>query len=79
MRLLLKQGKSKQAIELGEHFLDDENILSGEEKSSLFLSIEELKEIRKAYKRREKREKREKRERKIETSRNGENEQMEEK
>ena len=73
MRLLLKQGKSKQAIELGEHFLDDENILSGEEKSSLFLSIEELKEIRKAYKRREKRE------RKIETSRNGENEQMEEK
>lgn len=76
MRLLLKQGKSKQAIELGEHFLDDENILSGEEKSSLFLSIEELKEIRKAYKRREKREKRE---RKIETSRNGENEQMEEK
>lgn len=73
MRLLLKQGKSKQAIELGEHFLDDENILSGEEKSSLFLAIEELKEIRKAYQRREKRE------RKIETSRNGENEQMEEK
>lgn len=76
MRLLLKQGKSKQAIELGEHFLDDENVLSGKEKSSLFLSLEELKEIRKAYKRRKKREERE---RKTETSRNGESEQVEEK
>lgn len=76
MRLLLKQGKSKQAIELGEHFLDDENILSGEEKSNLFLAIEELKEIRKAY---QKRKKREERERKTKTSRNGEDGQIEEK
>ena len=76
MRILLKQGKSKQAIELGEHFLDDENILSREEKSSLFLSIEELKEIRKAYQRRKNREERE---RKNEISRNGEDEQIEEK
>ena len=74
MRLLLKQGKSKQAIELGEHFLEEEDILSGEEKAKLFLSIEELKEIKEAYQRRERREKG-----KTKVQRNGEDEAVEEK
>ena len=74
MRLLLQQGKSKQAIELGEHFLEEDDILSGEEKSKLFLSIEELREIKEAYQRRERREKRG-----SEVQRNGEDEQIEEK
>ena len=56
IRILLKQGKSKRAIELGEYFLRKDDVLSSEEKSKLFLSIEELKDIKKAYQRRERRE-----------------------
>ena len=53
MKTLLQQRKSKQAIELGDRFLNDGTILTNEERENLAILLSTLKEVKEEHIRRQ--------------------------